>query len=339
MFLSNGYIRKEEKIMSFTRFKEYLNDKGDVQKKADIDGRADTGPSGKNAPKPPKAQTKGKNWKNFQVKDEAAQVEDGGNGTKPTPYMGPGTDPGVQYAADEKGQSSPVKGNYKDPLGQKGPKDLIYHPKTMDQSLYMKKLHDTTPEDTKTEQFLKTTQGMPTGKYAEYILKQQNPNGTRQVIETVEIIKQDELLIETLVRELKRKGGFEPLMSVILSQPETYVEIAARLANESKGKDVARQLAKAINEITAEPATDDIVPERPASRTMPRKEDSINSRGQSVVPEDNARRAKTIQGTPTEAGNILQSRKQNVMMRPEHNLIEALANYRAIRTTMKKLVD
>ena len=195
--------------MSFTKFQEYLNSKNDLQKKATVDGRADTGPSGTAAPKPPKAQTKGKNWKNFEV-EEASQVEDGGNGAKNVPYSAPGTDPGLQHAADEKGEKSPVKGLYSDPLGQKGPKDLIYKPKTMDQALKMKKLHDTTPEPTPTEAFINKTKGLTTDSYAEYILKQTSAKGVKQVIETVEIINKNEILLETLVREIKRKGGFQP---------------------------------------------------------------------------------------------------------------------------------
>lgn len=312
--------------MAFQRFKEYLNDKGDVQKKPDVDGRADTGPSGKAAPKPPKAQTKGKNWKNFQVKDEAAQVDDGGDGTKPVAYSAPGTDPGQQTADGDKGKA--------DPLSQKGDKSLIYNPKTGDQSLKMKKLHDTTPEDNKTEAFLNKTRGLSAQGYAEYVLKQSSPKGIKQIIETVELISKNELLVEALVRELKRKGDFATLIETVLSQPETYNEIAASLASPSRGKDIARQLAKAVNEITAEPAADDIVPETPASKKMPPNRDSINARGEPVQPEHNARKAKTVKGVPAEDNNIMQS-----MMRPEHTLIEALANYKSIRTAMKKLVD
>jgi hypothetical protein len=320
--------------MSFTKFQEYLNSKSDLQKKATVDGRADTGPSGSASPKPPKAATKGKNWKNFEV-EEGAQVDDNGNGAKNVPYSAPGTDPGLQHAANGKGEKSPVKGLYSDTLSSKGSKDLVYNPKTMDQALKMKKLRDTTPEDNKTESFLNKTRDMSPEDYASYILKQTNAKGIKNIIETVEIIAKDELLIEAFVREMKRKGDFQPLISAILSHPETYAEIAIRMANESHGKDIARKLAKAINEITAEPATDDIVPEKPASKKMPRNDDSINTRGQAVMPEMNARKAKTVKDIPAESDDILQSK----MMRPEHNLIEALSNYKAIRATMKKLID
>ncbi len=322
--------------MAFTKFKEYLNDKGDVQKKADVDGRADTGPSGKDSPKPPKAQTKGKNWKNFQVKDEAAQVEDGGNGTKPAPYSAPGTDPGLQHAADEKGEKSPVKGLYSDTLAGKGSKDLIYKPKTADQALKMKKLHDTTPEDNKTEQFLSQTSGLSTGDYADFILKRNDAKSIKHVLELAEILNQNSGLLETFLRELKRKGSFDKLVEAVLDHPETYATLAHNLADQSsRGKAIARQVAKAVSEITAEPAADDIVPEKPASRNMPANDDIINARGQAVTPDMNARRAKSVKGVPTETDNIMQSRK----LRPEHQLIEALANYKSIKSTMKKLVD
>jgi nitrogen regulatory protein PII-like uncharacterized protein len=336
--------------MSFQRFKEYLDDKGELQKKPIIKADADTGPEPKKGLRPPKAVTKGKNWKNYMATAEAAQISDNGNGALPTPYSAPGTDPGL-LTADGGKDGKPGKGNA-DPLGEKGPKDLIYKPKTEDQRLKMAKLHDTTPENTKTEQFLNKTKGLSPTQYAEYVLKQNSPKGVKQVVETVDTIKENPVLLETLVREIKRKGGFAPLIATILSQPETYAEIAASLANESKGKEVARQLAKAINEITAEeteePAVDDFVNKKTPNKQMiqqrqapmPPNGSQINARGNPVEPGMNARTrpAKTVQDTPLPANstdNIMQSR----MMRPEHHLIEALANYRSIRSAMKKLVD
>lgn len=331
--------------MSFQKFKEYLDDKGDLQKKPIISDDGDTGPSAKSAVKPPKAVTKGKNWKNF----EASQVEDGGDGTKPTPYSAPGTDPGL-LVADGGKNGRPGKSN-PDPLSEKGDKNLIYNPKTEDQRLKMKKLGPTTPEDTKTEQFLNKTKGMPSDKYAEFVLKNSDPKSVKQIIETVDAIKDNTVLLETLVRELKRKGSFEKLLESILDQPETYSEIAYRLANESKGKEAARQLAKAINEIAAEstdaPATDDMVREKPASRNMPQNDSEINARGQAVPPSQNVRtppanfrNPKTVQDVqlPANTTDIMMTQKQP-MMRPEHHLIEALAGYKSIKTIMKKLSD
>lgn len=331
--------------MSFQRFKEYLDDKGNLQKKPTISGDGDTGPSGKEAPKPPKAVTKGKNWKNF----EAAQVEDGGDGTKPTPYSAPGTDPGL-LVADGGKNGRPGKSN-PDPLSEKGDKKLIYDPKTEDMRLKMKKLSDTTPESTKTEQFLNQTKGLSASEYVNYVLNNSNAKTINQVIETTEIIKSDEVLLETFVREIKRKGGFNALIETVLNHPETYTAIACKLANESKGKEVARQLAKAINEIAAEatdvPATDDMVKEKPASKTMPQNDSEINARGQAVPPNQNSRTApanfrnpKTVKDVqlPANSGNIMMTQNQS-MMRPEHHLIEALANYKSIKTIMKKLID
>lgn len=297
--------------MAFQRFKEYLNDKGDLQKKPIIDPDADTGPSGKKTTKPPKNVTKGKNWKNF----EAAQVNDGGDGRQAVPYSAPGTDPGLENADGKDGRANP--------LGDKGEKNLIYKPKTDDHTL------KTSLNKTKTEQFLDTTRGLSTNQYAEYILKQNDAKAVKQIIETVDVIKECKL-IEVLVREIKRKGGLNSLVESVLNQPETFSEIAVKLANESHGKNIARQLAKAINEITAEPADEDI-PEKKASKSMPPNDDSINSRGKPVVP------AKTVKDLPTETDNILMSKGKK--LRPEHNLIEALANYKSIRTVMKKLVD
>ncbi|NIQ13495.1 MAG: hypothetical protein GTO02_03510, partial [Candidatus Dadabacteria bacterium] len=67
-------------------------------------------------------------------------------------------------------------------------------PKAMDQALKMKKLRDTTPEDTKTEQFLNATKDLSPEQYAEYILKLNNAKGMNQVLETIEVLNQNELL-------------------------------------------------------------------------------------------------------------------------------------------------
>ena len=62
----------------------------------------------------------------------------------------------------------------------------------------------------------------------------------------------------------------------------------------------------------------------------------INSRGQPA--EENTRKAKNVKDMPIDDKNIMMSKKQYAMMRPEHHLIEALANYRAIRATMQKII-
>ncbi len=282
------------------------DDKGGVElskKKPIISADGDTGPSGTKSPKPPKAVTKGKGWKNF----EAAQVSDGGNGTEPAPYSAPGTDPGLENADGKEGRANP--------LGDKGEKDLIYNPKTADQRLKIN------VGKTKTESFLDETKGLNSEKYIEFVLRKTNGKAVQQIIETVNLVKENEGLIEALVREMKRQGAFDKLVETILDQPETYKEFAINLADENKGKEISRNLAKAINEITAPPEGDNDEELTPPSKKMPRNDDSIGPRGQPVKPEMNARK------------------KQYVMMRPEHHLIEALANYKALRATMKRVID
>lgn len=294
--------------MAFQKFREYLIGQNKMDK-VTISGDADTGPDGKKSPKPPTSVTKGKHWKNFQ-RSEAAQVEDGGDGTKPVDYSAPGMDPGQLRANDEKGGKSPAKGLYTDPLGKKGPSDLIYNPKVWDGRLKMKKLNDTTPEDNKTEQFLAATKGLSTEQVAEYILGQKNAKAVKQILETVEIINNNQLLIETFVREVKRKGCLQQLAESVLDQPEAYQTIAQKLTDGVN----ARRLQKAVNETTDEPATNDMIKEKPASRNMPGRDDSVNTRGNPVEPAMNVRKAKTVKDVPLgNTNNVMMSKKQYVV--------------------------
>jgi hypothetical protein len=303
--------------MGLLGFREYLDRNKKLQEKPIISVDGDTGPSPTKGMKPPKAVTKGPHYKNF----EAAQVSDNGNGADNVPYSAPGTDPG-QLTAD----GNPGKAN---PLGDKGDSHLIYNPKVQDQRL------KTSLNKTKTEAFLADTRGLNSEQYVEFVSRRTNSKGIGQILETAKAVKGNKNLIETLVREIKRQGDFPAFVKAVLDQPETYSEIAINLADNTKGKDISRQLAKALNEITAPPVdteTDDDIPKQrpedvvkqePASKKVPRDESSINTRGQPVEPDMNARQMK----------------KQYVMMRPEHSLIEALANYKAIRATMKHIVD
>lgn len=328
--------------MSFQKFKEYLNDKGKMDK-VKVDPLADTGPSG--AKYMPKAQTKGHKWHNVTpaqettARLEALQIDDtpDNDGAKPAPlspkpYSAPGTDPG-QLTADGGKNGKPGKNN-PDQLVKKGDEELVYKPKVQDQRLKASVKTFEEPPMKTTEEFLNKTRGLNAGQYAEYILKQTKANGVKQIIETVKAISKNDDLIEALVREIKRNGDFPKLAESILNQPELYNELAIGLSHETKGKEIARQMAKAINEITA-PISEETAPsaseddesKRKTSDKMP--PDEIAGKGKPT---------KSVEGTPVPGSNIMRSKKQYAMMRPEHHLIEALANYRAIRATMKNIV-
>jgi hypothetical protein len=322
-------------------FSEYLSDKGKMDK-VKVDPLADTGPDGKKFM--PKAQTKGHKWHNVTA-TEALQIDDtpNGDGAKPTPispkpYSAPGTDPG-QLTADGGKNGKPGKNN-PDQLVKKGDQEFVYNPKVQDQRLKASVKTFEEPPMKTTEEFLNKTRSLNAGQYAEYVLKQTNAEGVKQIIETVKAISKNNDLIEALVREIKRNGDFPKLVESILNQPELYNELAIGLAHEIKGKEIARQMAKAINEITAPSASkkedyddeDDEEDEskRTTSEKMPPNETA--GKGSPTI-------AKSVSGAEVADNNIRQSRKQYVMMRPEHHLIEALANYRAIRATMKNIVD
>lgn len=275
--------------MTFKKFSEYLNQKGKMQDKPIIDPLADTSPVPPK--KPEKNVTKGKTWRT-----EAAELKDGVNGTEPEPYSNPTTDPGQQ--------------KYEKGLVDKGNQDLVYKPKAIDQPL------KTDIKKTKTEQFIEKTKDMAPNEYAEFILNSNNGPDFKKIMEVTKIIANNEPLMESLVREIKRKEGFNKLIEVILAQPETYTEIAIALANESKGKEISSQLAQAINEITAPPESED--------------DDEVKPR-----------KTKSIKGQPIEMGkdNVLASKKQYAMMKPEHHLIEALMKYNNIKDSIKNFLS
>jgi hypothetical protein len=318
------HIYQKGKIMEFLKFSEYLDKNDKLQEKPIVTDKADTGPKPSAKDRPEKAVTSGKNWKNNR-RTEAAQVKDNGDGAENVPYSAPGTDPGLQVVSDS--EKTKLSSSYSDGLVKKGDEKLVYNPKTDNQQIKI-----AVPKLTKTETFIDETKGLNSDQYIDYILNQTNGKTTKQIMETVNLIKDNANLIETLVREAKRQGALAKLVESVLNQPETYDEIAINLANVEKGKDISRNLARAINEITAPPEDED---EKPASKKMPPNKDSIDTRGRPVRPEENVRHARTVKDDiHVDDKNIMASK----MMRPEHHLIEALASYRTIRASMNKLL-
>lgn len=244
--------------MAFTSFQEYL-DKNKKIEKPIVDPLADTGPDP--TPKPPKAATKGKNWhlvgkSGAAAAVEAAQVDDTKDGADPVPYSAPGKDPGLETADG---------GPEKEPLGDKGDAGLIYNPKTMTQKLDVRtnKSVDTTTKEpippkvvkqSKTESFLSKTKNLNHEQFTEFVLQKNSGSEINKVMEATVLVTKNKNLIETLVREIKRKGGFAELMEAALSQPEAYVEIAKALQNEVN----LNRLNKIMKETTAPPEIDNL---------------------------------------------------------------------------------
>lgn len=230
--------------MAFQKFSEYLNAKDKMQEKPIVSLTADTGPSP--TPKPPKAATKGKHWK-----VEGAQVTGDGN-NEPKPYTAPGKDPGQP--------------TYEKGLLYKGDQSLVYKPKTEDQRL---------KTDVKKESLV---------PYIKNVLGNNGALAINKIVETVELIGDNQNLFETLVREIKKSGNFEKFMAAVLDQPESYKEVAKLLTTS---KTVANIVARAVQETVAPPEYKEDE-EEPAKPTT----------------------AKTIKGGPaTAAGNIKMTRK------------------------------
>jgi len=249
--------------MAFTRFQEYL-DKNNKIEKPIVDPLADTGPTP--TPKPPKAAKEGKNWhivgkSGAAAATEGAQVNDTPYGADPAPYSAAGKDPGLETADG---------GPEKESLGDKGDSSLIYNPKTMTQKLDVrtnKSVDKTTKEPVpakiikssgKTESFLHKTKDLNTEQFTEFILKKTSGKEINRVLETSSLIANNKNLIEALVRDIKRKGGFEELMRAALSQPEAYIEIAKALQNENN----LNKLNKLMKETTAPPEIDEFEPKK-----------------------------------------------------------------------------
>jgi hypothetical protein len=243
--------------MAFTRFHEYLNKNKKIEKPI-VDLLADTGPNP--APKPPKPATKGKNWSlvgksGAAATIEGAQVNDTPDGADPAPYSASGKDPGLETADG---------GPNKEPLGDKGDSALIWNPKVSKPSgldVRTNKSKDTTTKEripakmvNKTESFLHKTKDLNPEQFTKFVLNKTNGKEINQVLETSSLVTDNKNLIETLVRDIKRKGGFKELMTAALSQPEAYIEIAKALQNEA----VLNRLNHIMKETTAPPEIDNL---------------------------------------------------------------------------------
>jgi hypothetical protein len=336
--------------MALMHYKEYLekNGKVELQKQAIVSLNGDTSKFPKEKA-PGKAETKSKSghWHT-----EAAVVDDD-NG--PLEYMGPGKDPGLQMAGDG-GENSPPLGSRDVP--QSG---MVYHPKTdpyqnlnVDIDTFTKtksvnykanapaKTVDqgmpTPPRPfdkaekpfSPTENFIHHTSKLTPEQYANLILKT-NGNSIKDITEVTTKIGKNLNLLETFVREVKRKGNFAELMQAILNQPEAYQEFAIAIASDTSK---ARQVAKFINETTAPPVSEDEDDEEDEKQNpnMVRNKDKVQPKPASqMMPPDNSQQ---LNSPPANPSNVPSAPE----MRPEHAFIQALAGYKNIRHTMQEIL-
>lgn len=330
--------------MAFTRFSEYLEKSGKLQKTAIVDLHGDTAPPAKKTPQKAATSSKKGHWHT-----EAAVVDDD-NG--PFAYQGDGKDPGLQMAGDGP-ENSPPLGSRDVP--QSG---MVYHPKTdpaqninvdIDQFKPTKSVNfkanapaktvDSAPpkpprpfnkaENNRTESFIAQTSKLSPEKYAEFIINK-HADGMKDVVELSSKIGKNSDLLEAFVREIKRKGNFSKLMEAILNQPEAYSEFALAIAgDESK----AKKVAKALNETTAAPAVDDTdEDEEPNKSNGMRPKDKVMPKDASTMMPPGDQGGVDSRGKPM-------MKKQFAMMRPEHALIQALAGYQNIRNTMREILN
>ncbi len=215
----------------------------------------------------------------------------------------------------------------------KGDKELVYEP-----GGYNAK--ETTRESwpkSKTEQFIDDTKELSTLDFIDRVKEKLKLEGIPAIRETSNLVSNDENLMETLVREIKRNGGFSKLMQEVLGHQEAYTEIALLMSEEES---VCNQLARAIRETTKIDETTDV----PIKDEMGGDEDETPPEGvEGEVEGEVAPGTPTQPGAPQpqpgaapETGQMPQTpmaqmrKRQHVMMRREHNLIKALQRYNII---------
>lgn len=271
-------------MSNFRKFNEYLNAKGTVQTKPEVDPKADTGPDA--AKKPETPATKGKNWK--------AEV----------PLAGAPKD----YTSSDK-PWKPKKAETG--LSDKGDKKLVYEPKTpIDPE---GKKVKTWPKVT-TEEFLANTREMSLAQFTKFISEQNKTvaenlppcscDPVQAARYVVALANANEHIMETVVREIKRSGCFDKLVNEVFTHQEAFVEMALMMADEENGIKNARRLVRALHEVTDAPAAET---EGPIKKPAAAK----------------ARHTKSISGEKLDMGSndVVQTR---AVTRPEHNLINAL---------------
>jgi len=272
--------------MSIRKFSEYLDQKGKLQEKPIVDPIADTTPKMPANPEP--AAIQGKNWT-----AEAAAVKD-----KPVPYSAPGKD---------EGQPTYEKG-----LGNDGPENLVYKPDTEDQAILK-----SWPKSS-LEKFMDETKDMSLPEFTNFIKEKQKTELSGNPIEDINkvasLVSENTYLLEMFIRELKRKDGFKNLVKEVFEHTEAYQELSYLMANES----VCKNIARALNEIVAEPA-------RKTEGDVEEKEEAVGKR----------RTRSIAKGGPLDMGSS-DVVTTGTTVRPEHNLVNALMSYKNIAASLNE---
>jgi hypothetical protein len=313
-------------MSKFRRFTEYLNAKGDTQTKPKVDPSADTGPDA--AKTPAKPATKGKNWK--------STVPLAGT---PTNYASSDKPVGKDFSAHPKGESN------KKGFADEGDGKLKYEPKTdchctnkegkplPDKSwpkpacnckgpCMCKMTKQKVPSNN--EEFLATTKGMTLAEFTQYVSEQnkiENDNLPPCSCDPVQaaryvaaLANANNGIMETVVRELKRLGAFDKLVTEVFKNPEAYNEVAFMLADEETGAATARRLIRALHETVDAPASET---EGPAS--------GLPIKGEAKKPHGGkGRRVRSLDGGKLDMGSSDVVMTKVTASRPEHNLINAI---------------
>lgn len=91
-------------------------------------------------------------------------------------------------------------------------------------------------------------------KEKQKISNEEVKNPILEIKRVSEYVSENENLLQLLVREIKKSGNFNKLAKEVLSHDETFKELANQLTEDER---TGKVLARAIQEITAEPAEKD----------------------------------------------------------------------------------
>lgn len=208
-------------MSNFKKFKEYLNNKGNMEKVI-VDPSGDTGPSPTVKPEP--AVTKGKGWN--------AEAPSAG---KPEPYEA------------KNGGKAPEKG-----FAYAGDKDLeVKFGKETEKKL------DTGDLRSKTEQFIADTEKLSVSEFTSYLKEAYNTQDLAKVIsllkETAECVKNSDTAMDRFISLLEDNGSLPLFVEVVFGQPAA-MKALANLISESPM--TCLKLVSSLNEITDAPASD-----------------------------------------------------------------------------------
>jgi len=239
----------------FWTFKEYLDAKRKLvktPKKEDVPDYHGPKPT-----KPDKPATSGDNW--------SSGVKPKGS---PSPYKGPGTDPG-----QKKGE----KGGFAD----MGDKDLKYEPKAglVDKAgeggekkkswpnVATVKHAGAKAHESLLDPFLDRTKDMPLPEFAKYVQRQltehcgcenkeiphvvaytsgpYHPDPIQAIKYVAFLANENQNIMRALLREMKRLGSMDRLLEGLLSIPETYSEIVHHMSVDPT---VSSRIVRAMND-------------------------------------------------------------------------------------------